>query len=174
MPLLPRRRRLRQIEKSKAEKKAERSSSSEKAPDKAKKEQSGEKKSVPGQEQPEKGQEDKLMDELLGEPVRKEGKQQNPSLAKTEKSRLSEPTSGRHSKAEEGTSKSADIKNGGKPSVRQELKEIQERRKAQGERAGLDQNRGERKGKESSSKNQQKSTRHRQTIRKKKTRGKAR
>lgn len=102
------------------------------------------------------------------------GKMENPFPAKTEKSRLSEPTSGRHSKAEEGTSKSADTKNGGKPSVRQELKEIQERRKAQGERAGLDQNRGERKEKETSSKNQQKSTRHRQPVRKKITRGKAR
>lgn len=102
------------------------------------------------------------------------GKMETPFPAKTEKSHLSEPTFGRHSKAEEGTSKSADTKNGGKPSVRQELKEIQERRKAQGERAGLDQNRGERKEKETSSKNQQKFTRHRQPVRKKKTRGKAR
>ena len=124
---------------------------------------------------PEKADADKLVDELLGAPVHKEGeKTENPFPAKTEKSRLSEPTSGRHSKAEEGTSKSADTKNGGKPSVRQELKEIQERRKAQGERAGLDQNRGERKGKEPSSKNQQKPARHRQPVRKKKTRGKAR
>ena len=30
---------------------------------------------------------------LFGEPIKKEGKQQNPSLAKTEKSRLSEPIS---------------------------------------------------------------------------------
>ena len=129
----------------------------------------------PEKETPEKSDADKLVDELLGAPVHKEGeKTENPFPAKTEKSGLSEPTSGRHSKAEEGTSKSADIKNGGKPSVRQELKEIQERRKAQGERAGLDQNRSERKGKESSSKNQQKSARHRRPVRKKKTRGKAR
>lgn len=133
-----------------------------------------------GQPEPEKGtpeklDADKLVNELLGAPVHKEGeKTENPFPAKTEKSHLSEPTSGRHSKAEEGTSKSADTKNGGKPSVRQELKEIQERRKAQGERAGLDQNRGECKGKEPSSKNQQKPARHRQPVRKKKTRGKAR
>ncbi len=133
-----------------------------------------------GQPEPEKGtpersDADKLVDELLGAPVHKEGeKTENPFPAKTEKSHLSEPTSGRHSKAEEGTSKSADTKNGRKPSVRQELKEIQERRKVQGERAGLDQNRGERKEKKTSSKNQQKSTRHRQPVRKKKTRGKAR
>ena len=124
---------------------------------------------------PEKSDADKLVDELLGAPVHKEGeKTENPFPAKTEKSLLSEPTSGRHSKAEEGISKSADTKNGGKPSVRQELREIQERRKAQGERAGLDQNRGGRKEKETSSKNQQKSTRHRQPVWKKKTRGKAR
>ena len=45
------------------------------------------------------------MDELFGEPVKKEGKQQNPSLAKTEKSRLSEPISVRPDKTAEGTSK---------------------------------------------------------------------
>ena len=122
-----------EIEKSKAEKKAERSSSSEKAPEKAKKEQSGEKKSVLGQEQPEKGQEDKLMDELLGEPVRKEGKQQNPSLAKTEKSRLSEPISVRPDKTAEGTSKLYVPSVPKKPSVRKELKEIQAARKKEAE-----------------------------------------
>ncbi len=118
-----------EIEKSKAEKKAERSSSSEKAPEKAKKEQSGEKKSVLGQEQPEKGQEDKLMDELLGEPVRKEGKQQNPSLAKTEKSRLSEPISVKPDKIAEGTSKLYAPSAPEKPSVRKELRKIQAERK---------------------------------------------
>ena len=118
-----------EIEKSKAEKKAERSSSSEKEPDKTKKEQSGEKKSVPGQEQPEKGQEDKLMDELLGEPVRKEGKQQNPSLAKTEKSRLSEPISVKPDKTAEGTSKLYAPSAPEKPSVRKELRKIQAERK---------------------------------------------
>lgn len=124
---------------------------------------------------PEKSDADKLVDKLLGAPVHKEGeKTETPFSAKTEKSRLSEPTSGRRSKTEEGTSKSADTKNGEKPSLRQELKEIWERRKAQGERAGMEQNRGERKGKEPSSKSQQKSTRHRQPVRKKKTRGKAR
>lgn len=122
-----------EIEKSKAEKKAERPSSSEKAPEKAKKEQSGEKKSVPGQEQPEKGQEDKLMDELLGEPVRKEGKQQNPSLAKTEKSRLSEPISVKPDKTAEGTSKLYAPSAPEKPSVRKELRKIQAERKKEAE-----------------------------------------
>ncbi|MFR8352558.1 MAG: hypothetical protein ACLVB1_07615 [Blautia obeum] len=45
------------------------------------------------------------MDELFGEPVKKEGKEQNPSLAKTTKSRLSEPTSKKQEKTAEGTSK---------------------------------------------------------------------
>ena len=38
------------------------------------------------------------MDELFGESVKKEGKEQNPSLAKTTKSRLSEPTSKKQEK----------------------------------------------------------------------------
>ena len=45
------------------------------------------------------------MDELFGESVKKEGKEQNPSLAKTTKSRLSEPTSKKQEKTAEGTSK---------------------------------------------------------------------
>ena len=41
------------------------------------------------------------MDELFGESVKKEGKEQNPSLAKTTKSRLSEPTSKKQEKTAE-------------------------------------------------------------------------
>ena len=66
---------------------------------------SGKSPAVPQQERPEKSQEDRIMEELFGEPVKKEGKQQNPSLAKTEKSRLSEPISVRPDKTAEGTSK---------------------------------------------------------------------
>ena len=69
---------------------------------------SGKSPAAPQQERPEKSQEDRLMDELFGEPVKKEGKQQNPSLAKTEKSRLSEPISVRPDKTAEGTSKLAE------------------------------------------------------------------
>lgn len=55
----------------------------------------GNEKSVPEQERPVKSQADLLVDELLGKPVQKEEAQpQNPSLAKTEKSRLSEPDNG--------------------------------------------------------------------------------
>ena len=63
---------------------------------------SGKTPAAPQQERPEKSQEDRLMDELFGEPIKKEGKQQNPSLAKTEKSRLSEPISVRPDKTAEG------------------------------------------------------------------------
>ena len=61
------------------------------------------------------------MDELFGEPVKKEGKEQNPSLAKTTKSRLSEPTSKPKEQTAPGTS---DPQQRSRPSVRQELKEI--------------------------------------------------
>lgn len=94
---------------------------------------SGKSPSVPKQERPEKSQEDRIMDELFGEPVRKEGKQQNPSLAKTEKSRLSEPISVRPDKTAEGTSKLYAPSVPKKPSVRKELKEIQAARRKEAE-----------------------------------------
>ena len=65
----------------------------------------GKEKSVPEQERPVKSQADLLVDELLGKPVQKEEAQpQNPSLAKTEKSRLSEPISVTQNRTVEGTS----------------------------------------------------------------------
>lgn len=77
-------------------------------------------------DRPEKSQEDLLVDELLGYPVKKEEtKQQNPFLAKTEKSRLSEPISERQEKTVEGTSKQYNPKS----SVREELKKIKGARK---------------------------------------------
>lgn len=94
---------------------------------------SGKSPSVPKQERPEKSQEDRIMDELFGKPVRKEGKQQNPSLAKTEKSRLSEPISVRPDKTAEGTSKLYAPSVPKKPSVRKELKEIQAARRKEAE-----------------------------------------
>lgn len=99
-------------------------------PSQEQKAMSGESPAVPQQERPEKSQEDRLMDELFGEPVKKEGKQQNPSLAKTEKSRLSEPISVRPDKTAEGTSKLY------APSVRKELREIQAARKKEAESKG--------------------------------------
>ena len=102
-------------------------------PSQEQKAMSGESPAVPQQERPEKSQEDRLMDELFGEPVKKEGKQQNPSLAKTEKSRLSEPISVRPDKTAEGTSKLYAPSAPKKPSVRKELREIQAARKKEAE-----------------------------------------
>ena len=85
----------------------------------------------PEKDYPQKSKEDQLMDELFGEPVKKEGKEQNPSLAKTTKSRLSEPTSKKQEKTAEGTSK---LYAPEKPSVRKELREIQNARKKEAER----------------------------------------
>lgn len=76
------------------------------------------------------------MEELFGEPIKKEGKQQNPSLAKTEKSRLSEPISVRPDKTAEGTSKLYAPSAPKKPSVRKELREIQAARKKEAESKG--------------------------------------
>lgn len=84
----------------------------------------------PEKDRPGKSQEDMLVDELLGNPVQKEGRQQqNPSLAKTEKSRQSEPTSKKQRTAAGGTSKLYQPATPEKPSVRGELKEIQAARK---------------------------------------------
>ncbi len=52
--------------------------------------------------------------------MKKEGKEQNPSLAKTTKSRLSEPTSKKQEKTAEGTSKLFTPEKPEKPSVRKE------------------------------------------------------
>ena len=82
---------------------------------------------------PQKSKEDQLMDELFGESVKKEGKEQNPSLAKTTKSRLSEPTSKKQEKTAEGTSKLFVPEKPEKPSVRKELREIQNTRKKEAE-----------------------------------------
>lgn len=86
---------------------------------------------------PEKADADKLVDELLGAPVHKEGeKTENPFPAKTEKSRLSEPISVRPDKTAEGTSKLYAPSVPKKPSVRKELKEIQAARKKEAESKG--------------------------------------
>ncbi len=85
---------------------------------------------------------DKLMDALMGKPVQKEepcvgdtfmlsgnneGNTRNPSVAKTEKSPLSEPTSEQQKKSAEGVI----MAKAGKPSVRDELRKIKESRKEQ-------------------------------------------
>lgn len=82
-------------------------------------------------DKPEKSQEDILVDELLGAPVKKEEtKQQNPPfIQRTDSPRLSGPISGKQGKAAEGTSKLYMPATPGKPSVREELKEIRAGRK---------------------------------------------
>ena len=82
----------------------------------------------PEQTAPEKAAEDKLLDEMLGTPVKKEEPvSPNPTAAKTEKSPPSAPTSGKHSKTAEGTAKKAEER----PSVRQELRDIKAARQAE-------------------------------------------
>ena len=72
----------------------------------------------------EKSEEDKLIDDMLSEPMRKEENTiTNPTPARTEKSPPSEPTSKKRSKADEGTVKKTE-----KPSVREELRAIKEKR----------------------------------------------
>lgn len=76
---------------------------------------------------PEKAEKDKLMDALMGKPMHKEENAPNPSMAKTEKSPLSEPTSEQPRKSAEG----ATMTKAEKPSVREELRKIKESRKKQ-------------------------------------------
>ncbi len=75
----------------------------------------------------EKAEKDKLMDALMGKPVQKEENAPNPSVAKTEKSPLSEPTLKQQRKPAEG----ATMAKAQKPSVREELRKIKEGRKGQ-------------------------------------------
>ena len=74
-----------------------------------------------------KAEKDRLMDALMGKPMQKEENAPNPSLAKTEKSPLSEPTSEQQRKSAEG----ATMTKAEKPSVREELRKIKESRKEQ-------------------------------------------
>ena len=75
----------------------------------------------------EKAEKDRLMDALMGKPIKKEENAPNPSLAKTEKSPLSEPTSEQQRKSAEGATMTKDEK----PSVREELRKIKESRREQ-------------------------------------------
>ena len=75
----------------------------------------------------EKAEKDRLMDALMGKPMQKEENAPNPSVAKTEKSPLSEPTSEQPRKSAEGATMTKDEK----PSVRGELRKIKESRKEQ-------------------------------------------
>ncbi len=77
--------------------------------------------SAPEQEKPDKEADDRLLDDLMGAPIKKEeNSSPNPELAKTEKSRPSEPISKKQSRTAEGTVKPPEER----PSVREELREI--------------------------------------------------
>ena len=75
----------------------------------------------------EKAEKDKLLDALMSKPVQKEENAPNPSVAKTEKSPLSEPTSEQPKKSAEG----ATMTKNEKQSVREELRKIKESRREQ-------------------------------------------
>ena len=75
----------------------------------------------------EKAEKDKLLDTLMGKPVQKEENAPNPSVAKTEKSPLSEPISKQPKKSAEGAS----MTKSEKPSVKEELRKIKESRREQ-------------------------------------------
>lgn len=73
---------------------------------------------APEQERPQKSADDRLLDEMMAAPAQKqEAAQENPTAARTERSRPSEPSSKTRENSE-GASKEA------RPSVREELREI--------------------------------------------------
>ena len=90
-----------------------------------------EKESAPADPQkaaPQKNADDMILEELLGAPIQKEQPSpENPTVAKTEKSPPSEPTSGTQRKTAEGTAKES------RPSVREELREIKAARQEKAE-----------------------------------------
>lgn len=91
----------------------------------------------PEKDRPGKSQEDLLVDELLGSPTQKEeGQQKNPSSGRAAKSRQSEPISKKQRTTAEGTSKLYQPSTPEKPSVREELKEIQAARKKEADAPG--------------------------------------
>lgn len=79
---------------------------------------------------PDKAEKDKLLDALMGKPIQKEKNAANPSVAKTEKSPPSEPSSEKPSKSAEGATMTKELSSE-KPSVKEELRKIKASRKAQ-------------------------------------------
>lgn len=123
------------------------------------------KEATDGQPEPdigvqEKAEKDKLLDALMGKPIQKEENAPNPSVAKTEKSPLSEPTSEQPKKSAEGATMTKDEK----PSVKEELRKIKESRKEQEAAASpaLDKNAASDKAKK------QPQTKHKQPPKRKK------
>lgn len=138
--------------------------------EKAREERGGE-PGAPEQTAPQKSEEDKLLDELMEKPAQKEKAQpEHPAAEKTdsftqaaEKSHPSAPTSESSSKSARGTSDGAD-----KPSVRQELRDIQTQRKKESEASKTVEPAEPRK------KAAQKTTRHQPPAPKKKSKSKER
>ena len=94
---------------------------------------------APEQAKPEKAAENRVVDDLMGKPTRKEERESpNPLAARTEKSPPSAPTSRKLPGTAEGTSKKAEDR----PSVREELREIKaaarKRKKRQSEKSRID------------------------------------
>ncbi len=110
---------------------------------------------------PEKAEKDKLLDELMGKPVGKEENAPNPSVAKTEKSPLSEATSEKQSKSAEGATMTKE-----KLSAKEELRKIKESRKE--EEAGKGTSALDKSGAFDRAKSANGKTKHKQPQRKKK------
>lgn len=121
--------------------------------------------SVPEQDRPEKSDDDWLLDDLMGAPIKKEeNSPPNPAAAKTEKSRPSEPISKKQSRTAEGTAKSPEER----PSVREELREIRENRQNEAAEPGIKEPVPEKKPAK------QQTTTHKQPSRKKSKKAKER
>lgn len=121
--------------------------------------------SVPEQDRPEKSDDDRLLDDLMGAPIKKEeNSPPNPAAAKTEKSRPSEPISKKQSRTAEGTAKSPEER----PSVREELREIRESRQNEAAEPGMKEPAPEKKSAK------QNTTTHKQPSRKKSKKAKER
>lgn len=121
--------------------------------------------SVPEQDRPEKSDDDRLLDDLMGAPIKKEeNSPPNPAAAKTEKSRPSEPISKKQSRTAEGTAKSPEER----PSVREELREIRESRQNEAAEPGMKEPAPEKKPAK------QHTTTHKQPSRKKSKKAKER
>ena len=109
----------------------------------------------------EKAEKEKLMDALMGKPTQKEESAPNPSVAKTGKSPLSEPTSEQPKKFAEGATMTKE-----KPSVREELRKIKESRKEQEAEIGTSDL--DKSGASDRAKSANRKTEHKQPTRKKK------
>ena len=110
----------------------------------------------------EKAEKDRLLDALMGKPVQKEENAPNPSVAKTEKSPQSEPTSEQPKKSAEG----ATMTKTEKPSVKEELRKIKESRKEQEADASPAQ--GREKSSDKAKKQPARKTEHKQPPKRKK------